>query len=66
MPGVNGRIDRMERRALTADILFAGAGVAAATSVILYLTSGGTTEERMELSAAPTEGGALFSFGGAF
>lgn len=64
-PGVNGRIDRMERRALTADILFAGAGVAAVTGVILYLTSGGS-EERMEIGAAPTEGGALLSFGGSF
>jgi hypothetical protein len=64
-PGVDGRIDRMERRALTADILFAGAGVAAATSAIFYLTSGGS-EERMEIGAAPTEGGALFSFGGSF
>jgi hypothetical protein len=64
-PGVDGRIDRMERRALTADSLFAGAGVAAATSAIFYLTSGGS-EERMEIGAAPTEGGALFSFGGSF
>jgi hypothetical protein len=64
-PGVDGRIDRMERRALTADILFAGAGLAAATSAIFYLTSGGS-EERMEIGAAPTEGGALFSFGGSF
>jgi hypothetical protein len=64
-PGVNGRVDRMERRALTADILFAGAGVAVATGAILYLTSGGS-EERMEIGAAPTEGGALFSFGGSF
>ncbi len=64
-PGVNGRIDRMERRALTADLLFAGAGVAVATGAIIYLTSGGS-EERMEIGAAPTEGGALFSFGGSF
>jgi hypothetical protein len=65
--GAGGRIDRMEKKALTADILFATAGVAAATSLILYLTSGGS-EERVpvEVGAAPTQGGALLSFGGAF
>ena len=67
-PGVGGRIDRMERRALTADILFATAGVVAVTSAILYLTSGGSEQraETMEIGAAPTEGGALLSFGGVF
>jgi hypothetical protein len=63
--GIDGRIDKMERRALTADILFVTAGVAAATSVVLYVFSG-DSEPRMEVGAAPTSGGAAVSFGGAF
>lgn len=66
-PRVNRRVDRMERRALAADILFAGAGVAAATGIIFYLTSGGGSESRMEIGAAPRAGGgALLSLGGVF
>jgi hypothetical protein len=65
--GVNRRVDRMEHRALAADILFAGAGVAAATGIIFYLTSGAGSESRLEIGAAPRAGGgALLSLGGAF
>jgi hypothetical protein len=62
-PGVNGRIDKMERRALVADVLFAGAGAAAVTSLILYFTSDGP-EPGVRLGA--TEGGAVMSLAGRF
>jgi len=57
------RVDQMERRALTADILFGTAAAAAVTGVILYLTSGGESESRWSAGATPSSGGALVSFG---
>ena len=57
------RVDQMERRALTADILFGTAAVAAVTGAILYLTSGGESESRWSAGATPSRGGALLSFG---
>ena len=53
----------MERRALTADILFGTAGAAAITGAILYLTSGAESESRWSAGAMPARGGALMSFG---
>jgi hypothetical protein len=57
------RVDQMERRALTADILFGTAAAAAITGAILYLTSGGESESRWSAGAMPGRGGALLSFG---
>jgi hypothetical protein len=61
--GVDDRIDRMERRALAADVLFAGAGAAAVTSLILYITSDGP-ERGVRFGA--TEGGGVVSLAGRF
>jgi len=62
-PGANGRIDQMERRALVADILFATAGVAAATGLIFYLSSG---EDEPNIQVGAGAEGAVVSFGGTF
>jgi hypothetical protein len=64
-PGIDSRVEKMERRALTADILFATAGVAATTSLLLYLFSG-DSGSHVEVGAAPISGGAAVSVGGAF
>jgi hypothetical protein len=64
-PGIDSRVEKMERRALTADILLATAGAAAATSVLLYLFSG-DSDSRVEVGAAPSSGGAAVSVGGVF
>jgi hypothetical protein len=62
-PGANGRVERMERRALIADGLFVGAGVAAVTGIILFFTSG---DSEPRLSASAGDGSAIVSFGGTF
>jgi hypothetical protein len=59
------RVDQMERRALVADILLGTAAAAAATSAILYFTTPRTVS-RVEVGAAPSPGGAVFSLGGSF
>jgi hypothetical protein len=64
-PGIDSRVEKMERRALTADILFATAGAAAATSLLLYFFSG-DSDSHLEVGAAPSTGGAAVSVGGVF
>lgn len=63
-PGVESRIDKMERRALVADVFFAGAGVAAATTLILYLASSDSSHVRV--GAVGSGRGAVVSYGGSF
>ncbi len=64
-PAARRRVDQMERRALAADILFGTAVAAAASSAILYFTSG-ESESRLSVAATPSRDGALVSFGGIF
>jgi hypothetical protein len=64
-PWADRRVDQMERRALVADILLGTAAAAAATSAILYFTTPKTIQ-RVEVGAATSPGGAVFSLGGSF
>jgi hypothetical protein len=66
--GVEGRIDHMERRALVADVLFATAGIAGATGVILYLRSGssGDAEREARVGVRTVGRGAIVSLAGRF
>jgi len=59
----DARIDRMERKALVADILFAGAGAAALTGLVLYFTSA-DSEPRIRVAAGDRAG--FVSFTGSF
>jgi hypothetical protein len=62
-PGEAGRIDKMESRALAADILLAAGGAALVTSAILYITSG---ESEPMVRVEGGAGGGIVSFGGRF
>lgn len=62
------QLDNIDRKALTADILWAGAGVAAIVTAVLVWTSGGDIE-RVPVSQAlrfhvDPDGGAFVSWGG--
>jgi hypothetical protein len=62
-PDEDLRIDRMERKALAADLLFITAAAAGVTSVVLYLRSG-RAEPPIQVGADGS--GAYVSFGGKF
>ena len=63
-PNEDQRIDRMERKALAADLMFATAAAAGVTSVVLYLSSGRSESSPIQVG---TDGrGAHVSFGGRF
>jgi hypothetical protein len=62
-PGEQSRIDKLERRALTADILLAAGTAALVTSAILYITSG-ESEPLVRIEGGPGTG--IVSFGGRF
>lgn len=67
-PDQERRIDRMERKAVAADMLIAAAAIAGATSVVLYLRSG-AKERSVRVGAGPLgrgERGAYLSVGGRF
>ncbi len=63
-PGADDRVDQLEHRALVADFLFAGAGAAAVTGLIFYLTSDEDPPVRVGASAGGDS--AVLSVGGQF
>jgi hypothetical protein len=63
-PGADDRVDQLEQRALVADFLFAGAGAAAVTGLIFYLTSDDDPPVRVGASAGGDS--AVLSLGGRF
>src|SRR5690606_25763108 len=62
-PDEDGRVARMERKALVADIVLVTAAAAGVTSLVLYLRSD-ETEPRVQVSAG--QRGAFVSYGGRF
>ncbi len=60
-PEAEERVDRMENKALAADILFGAAAAAAVTSGILYLVSAEDLE-RAPVTVGATDGGGTVSF----
>lgn len=64
-PDIDDRVQRMENKALAADILFGAAAAAAVTGAILYATSGGT-EQAPPVEVGTTGDGAVVSVGGRF
>lgn len=62
--GVGDRIDRMENKALAADVLFGASAVAAGVAVVLYLGSGG--DEHPPVSVGADAHGAHVWLGGQF
>lgn len=63
-PGVDDRVDAMEKKALAADILFGASAVAAGVAVFLYLGSG--SSERAPVSVGADSHGAQVWLGGQF
>jgi len=63
-PGVDGRVDAMEHKALAADVLFGASAAAAGVAVFLYLGSGGPERAPVSVSADPH--GAHVWLGGQF
>ncbi|HTE53518.1 MAG TPA: hypothetical protein VK698_21835 [Kofleriaceae bacterium] len=64
-PGADARVDRLERRALVADIMFAGAGAVAITGLILYFTSD-EPDTRLRVGASAGGDSAALSVAGQF
>lgn len=62
--GVGDRIDRMENKALAADVLFGASAVAAGVAVVLYLGSG--SSEQPPVSVGADSHGAQVWLGGQF
>ncbi len=60
-PEAEDRVDRMENKALAADILFGAAAAAAVTGTILYLTSADDPEDA-PVAVGATDGGGTVSF----
>ncbi|HUS65513.1 MAG TPA: hypothetical protein VMZ28_13270, partial [Kofleriaceae bacterium] len=60
-PDAEDRVDRMENKALAADILFGAAAAAAVTGGILYLVSAEDLESA-PVTVGATDGGGTVSF----